>query len=345
MGGTFIVKKLTIKTIAELAGVSVSTVSKIMNNYNDVSDETKKKVLEIMEANGYTPSFSARSLSKSKSNLVGVIFAGEMNLEMNHPFFLHVLSTFKKRIGLFGYDLLFFSNEKLLHTREDYLSRCRYFNIDGCVIFAGDDIEPFVHELDRSDIPCIGVDLSLSGQNSGYIMTDNTKVSRKVVEHFYLNGYRDIGFIGSSVKSEISHIREESFKQALTSFGLSINPNWIVNGVDFHEKSGYQLMQQLLEQEKLPTAVFAASDLLAIGAIRAIQERGLDVPGDIAIIGCDDIDACKYTTPPLTTVRQDHEKIGLLSALMLFDLMNNQMESTSVLVEPEMIIRSSCRAN
>ncbi|MEW9700742.1 LacI family DNA-binding transcriptional regulator [Paenibacillus sp. SI8] len=336
---------MKIKTIAEMAGVSVSTVSKILNNYSDVGEETRKKVLGIMEQQGYSPTFSSTHTSnKGRSNLIGVIFAGEFNIEMNHQFFLHVLNMFKKRIGLYGFDLLFFSNEKQFHHAEkDYLSRCRYFNVDGCVIFAGDDIEHAIHELDQSDIPCIGIDLNLKGRNSGHIMTDNTKVSLKVVEHFYLNGYRDIGFIGSSFKSEISRIREESFKQALTSFGLPINQEWIINGTDFFENTGYQLMKMMLEQDKLPSAIFAASDLLAIGAMRALYEHNLSVPGDMAIIGCDDIDACKYTNPPLTTIRQDHEKIGLFAAHMLFDLINNQIESSSVLVEPEIIIRDSCQ--
>jgi len=335
--------KMTIKSIAKLAGVSVSTVSKIINNYDDVSEETKQKVLRIMNEHEYRPSYSAKSLATKRSNLIGVVFAGKLNIDFNHVFFVDVMNSFKKRIGLLGYDLLFFSNEKFNQSSEDYYARCKYFQVDGCIVVAGDEIEPCIYDLDQSEIPCIGIDIILSGQNSGYIMTDNSKIAGKVVEHFYLQGYRELGFVGSCRVSEIANLREASYRKAITSFGMTINENWFVDGQNFYEKSGYDSMKQMIaENDKLPQAIFAASDLIAIGTMRALKEHGYRVPEDVAIIGCDGIEACKYTSPPLSTIRQDKEKIGKLAALMLFDLMNRQMETSSVLIEPELIIRDSC---
>lgn len=333
--------QMNIKTIAEMAGVSVSTVSKIMNNYSDVSEKTKQRVLEIIAQTGYSPSNSAKTLATKKSNLIGVIFAGELNVEFTHPFFVEVLNAFKKQMGLLGYDLIFFSNEKFL-SGGDYFSRCQHFNVDGCVIISGQNMEPAIRTLDQSPLPCMGVDLELSGPNSGYVMSDNYQISSKVVEHFYLLGYRELGFIGSSADSDISSRREAGYIKAIEDFGLTINPKWFIHGEDFFEASGYAAMQTLIERGGLPQAIFAASDLLALGAVRALKEHGLRIPEDIAVIGCDDIEACKYTTPTLTTIRQNKERLGVLAAHMLFDLMNNQSEGGSYVVEPALIVRESC---
>ncbi|MCL6603880.1 MAG: LacI family transcriptional regulator [Paenibacillus sp.] len=332
---------MNIKMIAEMAGVSVSTVSKIMNNYSDVSEKTKRRVLEIIEQTGYLPSNSAKTLATKKSSLIGVIFAGELNVDFTHPFFVEVLNSFKKQMGVLGYDLIFFSNEKFISS-GDYFSRCLHFHVDGCVIISGQKMENAIQELDMSSIPCIGVDLELKGKKSGYVMSDNFKIASKVVEHFYLLGYRDLGFIGSTSDSSISNKREEGYIKAIESFGMNVNENWFVHGEDFFEPSGYAAMQQLLQTGSLPKAIFAASDLLALGAIRALKEHGLRIPEDIAIIGCDDIEACKYTTPKLTTIRQNKERLGVLAAHMLFDLINNQSEGGSFVVEPALVIRESC---
>lgn len=334
---------INIKTIAEMAGVSVSTVSKIINNYSDISEETKTKVLEIMKQTGYVPSNSAKTLATKKSNLIGVIFAGKLNIDFTHPFFVEVLNAFKKQMGFLGYDLLFFSNEKSHAIDGDYLARCRHFHVDGCIIVTGQQVEPSISELDHSEIPCIGVDIELKGKSSGYIMSDNYKMSYKVVEHFYLQGYRELGYIGSTSESDISNMREKGYKDAIESFGLPITENWFVNGENFFEESGYEAVSRMIDSgANLPRAIFAASDLLAIGAMKALKERGFQIPQDIAIIGCDDIEACKYTTPALSTIRQNKDKIGRLAASLLFDLINSQSETSNVVVEPELVIRESC---
>ncbi|MFC5467346.1 LacI family DNA-binding transcriptional regulator [Cohnella suwonensis] len=333
---------MNIKSIAKMAGVSVATVSKIINNYSDIGEETKQRVLKIMEETGYKPSSSAKTLATKKSNLIGVVFAGALNSDLNHPFFVSVINAFKKQIGLLGYDLLFFSNETFFDSKEDYWARCRHFQVDGCIIIAGDEVEASVHQLDQSDIPCIGIDIPLTGNNSAYIMSDNAKISAKVVEHLYMNGYRETGFLGIERHSEVVSLREQAFKESLRTFGLPVNPDWFIYSKDFDEESGYQAMKKLIATGRLPKAMFAVTDLLAFGAMRAMKEHRLKIPEDMALIGCDDIDACQYTDPALTTVKQDKEKIGKLAAIMLYDMINKQIEPSAILIEPEMVVRQSC---
>lgn len=332
--------KLTIKNIAKLAGVSPSTVSKVINNTGNISPKTTEKVRKVIEATGYQPSFSARSLATQKSNLIGLIFAGNINANFNHPFFNQVVNTFKNTIGKLGYDLLIFSNHKFSKNEQDYLARSKHFDLDGCIIIAGEKIEQAVYELDHSSVPCVGIDIELMGPNSTYITTDNQKVSSMVVEHFYLNSIRNVAFIGGPDYSRVSNIRKTAFIDSMNHFGMAVRPNWIQYG-DYFEESGYKAMKRIIKQQPLPEAVYAASDMMALGALKALKEEGKAIPNDILLIGCDDIEACRYSDPPLSTVKQDKDKMGKLAAHMLHDLINGKVGPSSVLVDPELIIRDS----
>ncbi len=332
---------LTIRDIAQMAGVSPATVSKIINNYGGISENTKKKVLDIIIQTGYQPNFSAKSLATKKSNLIGLIYAGKINVEFTHPFFIDVVTSFKRNMGLLGYDILMFSNEHFYQDNGSYLARCKHFHVDGCLIITGEEIEDAIYELVDSDIPCIGIDLEIQGPRSSYVMTDNINLSSKVIQHFYLHSIRDIGFIGGSPESAITKLREKGFKDTMNQFGLHVKEEWVQYG-DFHEESGYVAMKKILEATTLPQAIYAASDMMAFGALRAIKEAGLKVPEDIRLIGCDDIDACRYSDPQLTTVRQDKERLGKLAAHMLNDLTNGTTDLKPVFIDSELIVRESC---
>ncbi|WP_026907118.1 LacI family DNA-binding transcriptional regulator [Paucisalibacillus globulus] len=335
---------LTIKDIAKMAGVSQGTVSKVINNYNGVSEQTKNKVMTVIDEMGYAPNFSARSLATKKSNLIGLIYAGKINVDMTHPYFNEVISTFKRNIGLLGYDILMFSNEHFLQDKGSYLARCKHFNVDGCLVIAGEEVEKATFELAESGFPCIGIDIELKGPSASYVMTDNVNLSRKVVEHFYLNSLRKIGYIGGMRESVISNLRLKGFKDAMSQFDLEIKNEWIEYG-DYQEESGYFAMKRILERKEYPEAIFAASDLMALGALRAIKEAGLHAPTDIRVIGCDDIAACRYSDPKLTTVKQDKERIGKLSAYMLNDLIDGKSKLKPVFTDSELIVRESCGTN
>lgn len=330
--------KLTIRDIARMAGVSPGTVSKVINGTGSISPQTIKTVKKIIQETGYQPSFSARSLATKKSNLIGLIYAGDINAEITHPVFNQIVNTFKNEIGKLGYDILLFSNEQF--GRQEYLARCKHFQLDGCLIIAGDRIEEATYELDKSDIPCVGVDIELIGDTSSYVTTDNRKVSAMVVEYFYLHDVQEVAFIGGPQDSLITSIRKDSFLHFMNRFNMTIKPHWIQHG-DYFEDSGYEAMKKILAQPSYPEAVFAVSDLMALGALRAIKEAGLSVPEDIKVIGCDDIEACRYSDPTLATVKQDKERIGKVASTMIHQLINGDKKVDSVLVDPELIIRKS----
>jgi LacI family transcriptional regulator len=331
---------LTIKDIAKMAGVSPATVSKTINNYHGISESTKKKITDIINQTGYQPNFSAKSLATKKSNLIGLIYAGKINVEFTHPFFVEVVTAFKKNIGLLGYDILMFSNENLSQGNGSYLARCKHFHVDGCVIITGEEIEDSIYDLVNSEIPCMGIDLVLDGPQSSYVMTDNIALSGKVIQHLYLNSVRNIGFIGGQKDSKVTKLREQGYLQAMNQFGLEVREEWVKYG-DYYEQSGYTAMKEILEAPMQPEAIFATSDMMAFGALMAIKEAGLSVPEDIRLIGCDDIDACRYSAPMLSTVKQDKERLGKLAAYMLNDLINGKSKLKPVFIDSELIVRES----
>lgn len=332
---------ITIKDIARMAGVSQATVSKVINNYEGISDKTKNNVLQVISEMGYSPNFSARSLATKKSKLIALIYAGKINVDLDHPYFNEVIFEFKKNIGLLGYDILLFSNEQFSGGQGNYLQRCKHFNVDGCLIIAGENVGQATFDLAKSNLPCIGIDIEITGPKASYIMTDNIHLSKRVVEHFYLNSIRNIGYIGGMRKSKISNYRFEGFEYAMNQFGLPLREEWIHYG-DYSEESGYLAMKRILEQPEHPEAVFSISDVMALGAIRAVKESKLNIPHDIRIVGCDDIAACRYSDPTLTTVKQDKEKIGKLSAYMLNDLIQGKSGLRPVFIDSTLIIRESC---
>lgn len=337
-------KKYTIRDIAKMAGVSPGTVSKVINNTGSISQKTIERVGKIIKETGYQPSFSAKSLATQKSNLIGLIYAGEITAEFNHPFFNQVVNSFKNEIGKLGYDILLFSNQHFSQTKENFLARCKHFHIDGCLIIAGDKIEEATYELDKSDVPCVGIDLVLEGKTSSYVMTDNRKVSAYVVEHLNQNSIKNVAFIGGPIDSTISSMRKDAFLHYTELHNMTVRPEWILHG-DYFDNSGYELMNKIIANKPYPEAVFAASDLMALGALKALKEAGISVPEDIKVIGCDDIEACRYSDPPLATVRQDKEKMGEVAAHMLHELINVNKTISPVLVEPELIIRDSYEVN
>lgn len=331
--------KKTIKEIAKITGVSPATVSKVIHNYSDVGKETKAKVMKAMEELGYQPVSSGKS--SRKPDMVAVIFAGKVSADFNHPFFVNVINVFGQEMGSLGYDLLFLANDKFKTGERNFLADCRAAQVKGCIIIGGEDVQQNVYDLDQSDLPCIGVDIVLEGNKSGYLMTDNFKLAKQVVEYLYLLGHREIAYIGGLHSSIVGKERTQGFIQAMNEYGLAIKENTVVHG-NYKLQSGYELTKRLLERKSLPKAVFAASDLMAYGAIKAIHESGYRVPEDVSVIGCDDIESSQYFSPALTTVRQNIDKIGRLSANMLADLIQGTAVSCSIRVDPELIVRDSC---
>lgn len=331
----------TIYDIAKKTGYSITTVSKVLNKYPDVGEKTRKKILAAVEEMGYYPSSHARTLTTKKSWTIGVIFIENLGIGITHPFFNAVIQSFKQVVELQGYDLLFIAN-KVGEEKKSYLDHFRYRGVDGVIIICSnqDDIE--AEMLIKSQMPTVVIDLMSSDSNVVY--SDNASGSKQALEYLYSLGHRKIAHISGYQQTYAGSERLKGFMKAAKEYNLEIPPTYIVNGGFFSIEGGKEAMKQLLVLSEPPTAVYAASDTMAYGAIQAIQEQGLKVPDDISIVGFDDIAWIQYITPSLTTIRQDTKLIGSRAADLLLEQINSKKKTFSAERVPvELVIRDSCR--
>ncbi len=331
----------TIYDIAKKTGYSVSTVSKVLNNYSDVGEKTKKIINEAVEELGYFPSSSARTLSTKRSWTIGVVFVEDSGIGMEHPFFNAVIESFKKMAEKEGYDLLFASSTIGKEPRS-YLDHFLYRGVDGVAVVCSTLNTPDVQKLMESDLPSVVIDLDTRGVS--VVFSDNLHGSELAVDYLYGFGHRKIAHIAGAEELYVGVQRLMGYICALHKNNLDVQKDYIVDGGYFTYEGGKKAMEKLLKLKEIPTAVYVAGDLMAIGAIAAIKEKGLKVPDDISIVGFDDIQLARYITPGLTTIRQDTKLIGKTAANLLIDQINSKKKQfMSVKIPVSLIERDSCR--
>lgn len=327
----------TIYDIAKRSGYSITTVSKVLNNYKNVSEKAKRAVLEAVEELGYTPNSSARTLATNKSWMIGVVFAEHLGVGIAHPFFSEVIEGFKKHVELYNYDLLFVSRHMGMQ-RETY-KHLKHRGVDGVIVVQsfGDD---FIGQ-EESPIPAVYIDLPL--ETPGSVYSDNRHGAQLAVDYLVELGHRKIAHIMGEQTSFAGIERAKGFKRAMANHGLDLPEHYLVNGGFFSYEGGREAMIRLLALQDRPTAVVVAGDNMALGAMKVIKEAGLSVPRDISLIGFDDIAIAKHVDPPLTTIRQDKELIGRQAAIMLLNQINGDDSGMTKVVPVQLIKRESCR--
>ncbi|MBM7704536.1 LacI family DNA-binding transcriptional regulator [Metabacillus iocasae] len=332
---------ITIYDVAKKAGFSSTTVSKALNNYSDVSEKTKQQILRVAAEMGYLPNAHAQSLSTKKSWTIGVMFSEANEVGMKHPFFNGVIESFRKYVEREGYDLIFASRN--LRNRDiSYLEHFQYRAVDGIVVICSDSKDAQVREMINSTLPITVIDRMDPG--CSVIHSDNVAGSSLAVHYLYSLGHTKIAHIAGDSKTDAGAARIRGYKDAMKQLHLPIPEEYLINGGLFSIKEGKHAMEQLLSLRDRPTAVFAAGDHMAIGAIEAVKEKGLSVPEDISIIGFDDIEMSSYITPKLTTIKQDTHLIGERAAKMLLNQITKKKKMIhSEVIPVELIIRDSCR--
>jgi LacI family transcriptional regulator len=294
--------------------VSVGTVSRALNGYADVRPETRERIMRLAQELDYTPAAAARSLVTQRSHVIGVFMeTGEGHPDLQHPFFHEVLGGLKQRVGAHGYDLLLFASERPGngYGPHSYLKRARHHAVDGAALIGLDPEDPEVRRLTRAGLPCVGIDMDLEGTATEVVMSDNVSGAEAAVRHLHALGHRRIATITGMLDSRPGIDRLRGYRAAAQALGLAYRDEYVAYG-DFYAESGREQTARLLRLEDRPSAIFAAADMMAIGALRAVAEAGLRVPEDVSIVGFDDIQLAPHINPPLTTMRQD--KLGLGAA-------------------------------
>lgn len=332
----------TIYDIAKKAGVSPTTVSKVFNHYSDVSEKTKEKVRLVAAELGYVPNSTARSLKTNKSFLVGVVFSENVGIGLEHQYFSVVLESFRNTIGEYGYDTVFI-NKSLGNKDLGYLDHCKYRNVDGVFIITALPNDMDFSKLMDSDIKCVTTDIVF--EDTPYVISDNRAGTRIAVEYFLEMGHKKIAHIAGPLDVVASHQRYYAFKEIFNEKSIDLDDRYLYEARNYNVEDAYDATIDLfnsLRPKEYPTAIFASADIMAIGIMQALKYLGLNVPEDVSLIGFDDIQLASYTTPALTTVKQDKKMIGKKVADTLYQLMNDEKVLSS-LTPVSLVVRDSVR--
>ena len=335
----------TIQQLAAQAGVSVATVSRALNGSAEVSEATRTKILALAQELDYTPSAAARTLVRRRSHVVGVVLdTGPGHPDLLHPFFQEVLVGLKHGGGARGYDLLLFASDEPgngFGGTHSYLRRAGHHGVDGVVVMGFDGSDPEIVKLAESPLPCVAVDADFGGPRTGLVMSENREGAAQAVRHLHAVGHERIATITGNLRTLPGAERLEGYNDELVRLGLRRRDDYVREG-DFYDESGYRRTRELLELDEPPTAIFAASDLMAAGALRAANELGVRVPGGLALVGFDDIGLASLIQPQLTTVRQDMHALGEAAAEALSRMIDDpDAAPVRRLVPTRLVVRSS----
>lgn len=299
---------MTIKDIAKESGYAVGTVSRVLNNHPDVSEKARKTIMAVVEKHHFKLNSNAKHLKQQASSGIAIIVKGSQNM-----LFASIVERLQRLISEKKYaSFIYYIGEE-----ENEVERAERVCLERHplgILFLGSDLEFFKERFDRLEIPCVLVTNSaaeLGFDNLSSVSTDDEAGAQAAVTHLLKLGHRNIGILGGYMeKSHAAHTRYKGCEKAFAEQGIKLEPGRQYRSAFFSMEEGYHAMEQLFEQMPDLTAVFAMADVLAVGAIRAIRDRGLRVPEDVSVIGFDGIELGNYLSPRLTTVRQARERIA-----------------------------------
>jgi LacI family transcriptional regulator len=329
---------ITIKDVAERAGVHASTVSRVINNNqrSSIREKTRLKILEAIRELGYRPNSIARNLRLKTSDAIGMLIP-----DITNPLFPEVIKGVESLASENDLSITLCNTddnpEKELKIIRFLLGRM----VDGFLLASVHMRDETIEEVDKSGLPYVMVNRGNRKDAGARVVPDNAAGARLAVQHLVSLGHKKIAHIAGFLYTDTGIERLEGYRKTLNLANIPFNPDYMVE-TGYKEADGYKAMSKMLRLADRPTAVFAANDLLAMGAILAIHEKGLRVPEDISVVGFDDIWVADRITPALTTVKIPLYKMGYLAMSMLLNKMKDiPVEQERILLEPSLVVRRS----
>jgi len=331
---------LTLEKIGQLAGVSRSTVSRVINNHPNVSDSVRERVEKIIKETEYSPNLAARTLASQRSFVIGLVIPRSVQAFFGDPYFARLTQGIAQATNLHDYTFSLFILENR-EVEDRLIPRItRPGLIDGLVIQSTSADDKVLSRVINGSIPYVIAGRPLDYPNVTYIDVDNVNGATLAVEHLINLGRKRIATITGPQNISPGVDRRLGYEQTLAKHGFIADNNLIAEG-NFTEESGYQAAKQILEFE--PDAIFAASDSMGLGAIQAVKEKGLRVPQDIAIVGFDDLPPARYANPQLTTIRQPILRFGVAAIELLIKYVEDNITTPQkTILGVELIVRDSC---
>ena len=334
---------MNIRDIARLAGVGVSTVSRVINEHPDVKDETREKILKIIKESNYIPNNSARILKKNNTNNIGVLVKGVFN-----PFFAEMINIIGNRINEAGYTMILQQND---YATEDDVDNLIAFvkekRLQGIICLGGNFLNINDESFQFLDIPVVLTSVNTLSKESkskfSSIGIDNVLAAKASIQYLIDKGHRNIGILlGEKNDVGISGLRLEGYRKALEENNIPYSEENVFIG-DYDYSGAYRVTKEIINNRKDITAIFSISDIMAVGAAKSVIDQGLKVGEDISIMGFDGMDISKYYNPGITTVKQPKKNMANNSIDLLLALLAKKEDHKHIIFETKIIERESCK--
>ncbi|MCG3161973.1 MAG: hypothetical protein DCC59_06455 [Chloroflexi bacterium] len=330
---------VTIKDVARLSGVSIKTVSRVVNNLAEISPETRKKVQQAILELGYQPNTTARNLVNGQTNTVGVIIPHSADYIFTHPFFTQVLQGIAEELSANNFNLLL----HLAHDKAPYASLYSQRKVDGLILMSIPIGDPNLQGLEENGVPCVCTcRISETNNSTSWVDADFAGGVEQAIEHLISLRHRRIALLAGPMSLVSVRLRALGYRNALQKHGLPAADGYILEG-DFTSESGHALAAKAMKDPNPPSALICGDDMMAFGAMQALKELGYGVPEDVSVIGFDDISLARFSSPPLTTIRQDTYEKGRKAAETLLAFMRDKQNATprQIMLETSLITRNS----
>ena len=328
---------MTIKDIAKLAGVSVATVSRVINDDTGVAEKLRNKVLQAINETGYIPNSAGRNLRKSKSDMILVMLP-----TLSNPFYAKILKGIEKRASEHDYGVLVSVTHHESRIEKKYIKMLQMKQADGVISLFSTLSKEELNEL-AGKYPFVQCCEYTDGAHLPYVMIDNKKAAYEATKYFISLGHKRIAMISGSFYESSEHAREQGYKEALINAGLPFDEGYIFKS-NYKPESAMEICRKLMDMPTPPTAILAVSDTLAIGAIKYLKSVGVEVGKDIDVIGFDNASITRVYDPTISTVSQPRYDLGTVSVDLVIEKINDlNTVNKGIILPHELILRESTR--
>ncbi len=334
-------ERVTIRDVAKKAGVSITTVSKALNDYTDVNPDTRKHIQEIARQMNYVPNAAGRCMGGRVDKVIGLLINDLRPMDPSGAVY-GVLSGVCHACQDNNIEFILVTTDSIQQTQRPLKVLCLKKQLTGLVCTGFRLHDPYLQQLDEIDIPCAFIDIRTSSPDVLNITMDNERAAYEAVSFLIKNGRRNIALVNGSSEADVALLRGSGYRRALTEAGLVLRPDRMLMA-DFDSSLAYAKVKELLERDGAVDALFCASDVMALGACKAIEELGLTVGDQVAVVGFDDIPEARYLYGGLTTVRQDFYLTGYMAGKAIYEKIEGKADVHVDNMMYELVIRGSAK--
>jgi LacI family transcriptional regulator len=322
---------VTMADVAKKLGLSMMTISRVINNKGNVKDDTREKVLQTIKEMKYYPSSIGRGLISSRLNTIGIL-APYQGIIYENPYYAEIITGVEKACIKYSYDILL-ATYKMREDEVDYLKLYHERKVDGVIVVVPDLNNPQMKDMEVENVPSVVIGERPVSNIISYIDTDNKMAAFNAAEYLIRNGHKDIAFLKGIENNRNSIDRFEGFKTAMEKNNLSVKPEWVFDG-DFLYNSGRETGKKVMKLSKLPSAIICSNDLMALGLLAELNSQGIKIPEQLSIVGFDGIPAGRYIHPVITSWRQPLVDMGFKAAEILFKKIKEPEARQEIFIYP-----------